>query len=128
MSTLKSVGNKLFKTELASNEVELESQKVELGLTQDMVSVLKQISSEMINAEKSVNNLSSLKKQTDEQKVKAEESMKNLVSLYNKGLPIYTKIDKMSEELDIVVPNLDDWARAFKDVEQEVAQIKMWIK
>jgi hypothetical protein len=128
MSTLKSVGNKLFKTELASNEVELESQKVELGLTQDMVSVLKQISAEMINAEKSVNNLSSLKKQTDEQKVKAEEAMKNLISLYNKGLPIYTKIDKMGEELDIVVPNLDDWAQAFKDVEQEVAQIKMWIK
>jgi DNA repair ATPase RecN len=128
MSTLKSVGNKLFKTELASHEVELESQKVELGLTQDMVSVLKQISAEMINAEKSVNNLSSLKKQTDEQKVKAEEAMKNLVSLYNKGLPIYTKIDKMSEELDVVVPNLDDWAQALKDVEQEVAQIKMWIK
>ena len=128
MSTLKSVGNKLFKTELASNEVELESQKVELGLTQDMVSVLKQLSAEMINAEKSVNNLSSLKKQTDEQKVKAEQAMKNLVSLYNKGLPIYTKIDKMSEELDIVVPNLDDWAQMFKDVEKEVAQIKMWIK
>lgn len=128
MSTLKSVGNKLFKTELASNKLELESEKVELGLTQDMVSVLKQISAEMINAEKSVNNLSSLKKQTDEQKVKAEEAMKKLVSLYNKGLPIYTKIDKMSEELDIVVPNLDDWAQLFKDVEQEVAQIKMWIK
>jgi uncharacterized coiled-coil DUF342 family protein len=121
MSELKTIGNKLFKTELGS-------QRVELGLTQDIVSVLKQISSEMINAEKSVNNLSSLKKQTDEQKVKAEEAMKKLVSLYNKGLPIYNKIDKMSEELDVVVPNLDDWAQAFKDVEQEVSQIKMWIK
>jgi hypothetical protein len=118
----KNVFSKLFtKTELAS-------QKVELGLTQDIVAVLKQISSEMINAEKSVNNLSLLKKQTDEQKVKAEEAMKNLVSLYNKGLPIYNKIDKMGEELDIVVPNLNDWAQAFKDVEQEVSQIKMWIK
>jgi hypothetical protein len=118
----KKVFSKLFpKTELAS-------QKVELGLTQDIVAVLKQISSEMINAEKTINNLSSLKKQTDEQKVKAEESMKNLVSLYNKGLPIYDKIDKMSEELDVVVPNLGDWAQAFKDVEQEVSQIKMWIK
>jgi regulator of replication initiation timing len=116
------IGNKLF------DKVELESQKVELGLTQDIVAVLKQISSEMINAEKTINNLSSLKKQTDEQKVKAEESMKNLVSLYNKGLPIYDKIDKMSEELDVVVPNLGDWAQAFKDVEQEVSQIKMWIK
>jgi hypothetical protein len=118
----KNVFGKLFaKTELAS-------QKVELGLTQDIVSVLKQISSEMINAEKSVNNLEALKMKTDEQKVKAEEAMKNLVSLYNKGLPIYTKIDKMSEELDVVVPNLNDWAQTFKDVEQEVAQIKMWIK
>jgi hypothetical protein len=118
----KKVFSKLFpKTELAS-------QKVELGLTQDIVSVLKQISSEMINAEKSVNNLEALKMKTDEQKVKAEEAMKNLVSLYNKGLPIYTKIDKMSEELDVVVPNLNDWAQTFKDVEQEVAQIKMWIK
>ena len=117
----KQVFSKLFKTELGT-------QKIELGLTQDIVSVLKQISSEMINAEKSVNNLSSLKKQTDEQKVKAEEAMKNLVSLYNKGLPIYNKIDKMSEELDVVVPNLADWAQAFKDVEQEVSQIKMWIK
>jgi regulator of replication initiation timing len=119
---VKKIGNKLF------DKVELESQKVELGLTQDIVAVLKQISSEMINAEKTINNLSSLKKQTDEQKVKAEESMKNLVSLYNKGLPIYDKIDKMSEELDVVVPNLGDWAQAFKDVEQEVSQIKMWIK
>jgi regulator of replication initiation timing len=119
---VKKIGNKLF------DKVELESQKVELGLTQDIVAVLKQISSEMINAEKTINNLSSLKKQTDEQKVKAEESMKNLVSLYNKGLPIYDKIDKMSEELDVVVPNLGAWAQAFKDVEQEVSQIKMWIK
>ena len=118
----KNVFGKLFaKTELASK-------KIELGLTQDIVAVLKQISSEMINAEKSVNNLSLLKKQTDEQKVKAEEAMKNLVSLYNKGLPIYNKIDKMGEELDIVVPNLNDWAQAFKDVEKEVSQIKMWIK
>ncbi len=78
----KQVFSKLFKTELGT-------QKIELGLTQDIV------------AEKSVNNLSSLKKQTDEQKVKAEEAMKNLVSLYNKGLPIYNKIDKMSEELRI---------------------------
>jgi hypothetical protein len=118
----KNVFGKLFpKTELGTH-------KVELGLTQDIVSVLKQISSEMINAEKSVNNLASLKMKTDEQKVKAEEAMKNLVSLYNKGLPIYTKIDKMSEELDVVVPNLNDWAQTFKDVEQEVAQIKMWIK
>jgi hypothetical protein len=118
----KNVFGKLFpKTELGS-------QKIELGLTQDIVSVLKQISSEMINAEKSVNNLEALKMKTDEQKVKAEEAMKNLVSLYNKGLPIYTKIDKMSEELDVVVPNLNDWAQTFKDVEQEVAQIKMWIK
>ena len=122
MQTEKLVFNKLFKKE------ELATQKVELGLTQDLVSVLKQISSEMINAEKSINTLSSLKKQTDEQKVKADESMKNLVALYNKGLPIYTKIDKMSEELDVVVPNLSDWAQAFKDVEQEVSQIKMWIK
>jgi regulator of replication initiation timing len=119
---VKKIGNKLF------DKVELSSVKVELGLTQDIVAVLKQISSEMINAEKTINNLSSLKKQTDEQKVKAEESMKNLVSLYNKGLPIYDKIDKMSEELDVVVPNLGDWAQAFKDVEQEVSQIKMWIK
>jgi len=118
----KNVFGKLFtKTELGTH-------KIDLGLTQDIVAVLKQISSEMINAEKSVNNLSSLKKQTDEQKVKAEEAMKNLVSLYNKGLPIYTKIDKMSEELDVVVPNLADWAQAFKDVEQEVSQIKIWIK
>jgi hypothetical protein len=122
MQTEKLVFNKLFKKE------ELATVKVELGLTQDLVSVLKQISSEMINAEKSINALSSLKKQTDEQKVKADESMKNLVALYNKGLPIYTKIDKMSEELDVVVPNLSDWAQAFKDVEQEVSQIKMWIK
>jgi len=122
MQTEKLVFNKLFKKE------ELSTVKVELGLTQDLVSVLKQISSEMINAEKSINALSSLKKQTDEQKVKADESMKNLVALYNKGLPIYTKIDKMSEELDVVVPNLSDWAQAFKDVEQEVSQIKMWIK
>jgi hypothetical protein len=122
MTTEKLVNNVLFgKTELASV-------KVELGLTQDLVSVLKQISSEMINAEKSINTLSSLKKQTDEQKVRADESMKNLIALYNKGLPIYTKIDKMSEELDVVVPNLADWAQTFKDVEQEVSQIKMWIK
>jgi hypothetical protein len=35
MSDLKTIGNKLFKTELGS-------QRVELGLTQDIVSVLKQ--------------------------------------------------------------------------------------
>ena len=122
MTTEKLVNEVLF------GKTELKSEKVELGLTQDLVSVLKQISSEMINAEKSINTLSSLKKQTDEQKVRADESMKNLIALYNKGLPIYTKIDKMSEELDVVVPNLADWAQTFKDVEQEVSQIKMWIK
>lgn len=119
---VKKIGDKLF------DKVDLSSQKVELGLTQDIVAVLKQISSEMITAEKSINTLSSLKKQQDEEKVKAENTMKNLVSLYNKGLPIYDKIDKMGEELDIVVPNLNAWSQAFKDVEQEVSQIKMWIK
>jgi len=122
MTTEKLVNKALFgKTELAT-------QKIELGLTQDLVAVLKKISAEMINADKSINTLSSLKKQTDEQKVKADESMKKLVSLYNEGLPIYTKIDKMGEELDVPIPNLAAWAQAFKDVEQEVSQIKMWVK
>ena len=54
--------------------------------------------------------------------------MKKLISLYNQGLPIYTKIDKMGEELDVVIPNLDKYAQIFRDVEQEVTQIKMTIK
>ena len=122
MNTLKTIYDKLGdKTELAKHEVNL-------GLNQGLEAVIKKISAELEIADKSLNTLSALKLQADKEKVKSEESMKKLISLYNQGLPIYTKIDNMSEELDVVIPNLDKWAQIFRDVEQEVSQIKMTIK
>ena len=122
MNTLKTIYEKLSdKTELAKHEVNL-------GLNQELEAVIKKISAELEIADKSLNTLSALKLQADKEKVKSEESMKKLISLYNQGLPIYTKIDNMSEELDVVIPNLDKWAQIFRDVEQEVSQIKMTIK
>jgi uncharacterized coiled-coil DUF342 family protein len=122
MNTLKTIYDKLGdKTELAKHEVEL-------GLNQELEAVIKKISAELEIADKSLNTLSALKLQADKEKVKSEESMKKLISLYNQGLPIYTKIDKMGEELDVVIPNLDKYAQIFRDVEQEVSQIKMTIK
>jgi hypothetical protein len=122
MNTLQNVYNKLSdKTELAKHEVEL-------GLNQDLDAVMKKISIELGTANKAMDTLSSLKLQSDKEKVNAELSMKKLVSLYNEGMPIYNKIDKMGEELDIVIPNLNKYAQVFKDVEQEVSQIKLTIK
>ena len=121
MNTLKTIYDKIGKTELAKHEVEL-------GLNQELEAVIKKISAELEIADKSLNTLSALKLQADKEKVKSEESMKKLISLYNQGLPIYTKIDKMGEELDVVIPNLDKYAQIFRDVEQEVSQIKMTIK
>ena len=122
MNTLQTIYNKLAdKTELAKHEVEL-------GLNQDLDAVIKKISTELDIANKSMDTLSSLKLQSDKAKVNAELSMKKLISLYNEGMPIYNKIDKMGEELDIVIPNLNKYAQIFKDVEQEVSQIKMTIK
>ena len=122
MNTLQNVYDKLAeKTELAKHEVEL-------GLNQDLDAVIKKISAELDIANTSMDTLSSLKLQSDKAKVNAELSMKKLVSLYNEGMPIYNKIDKMGEELDIVIPNLNKYAQIFKDVEQEVSQIKMTIK
>ena len=122
MNTLQTIYNKLQdKTELAKHEVEL-------GLNQDLDAVIKKISAELDIANTSMDTLSSLKLQSDKAKVNAELSMKKLVSLYNEGMPIYNKIDKMGEELDIVIPNLNKYAQIFKDVEQEVSQIKMTIK
>ena len=122
MNTLQNVYDRLSdKTELAKHEVEL-------GLNQDLDAVIKKISAELDIANKSMDTLSSLKLQSDKAKVNAELSMKKLVSLYNEGMPIYNKIDKMGEELDIVIPNLNKYAQIFKDVEQEVSQIKMTIK
>ena len=122
MNTLKTIYDKLGdKTELAKHEVNL-------GLNQELEAVIKKISAELEIADKSLNTLSALKLQADKEKVKSEESMKKLISLYNQGLPIYTKIDKMGEELDVVIPNLDKYAQIFRDVEQEVTQIKMTIK
>jgi ABC-type phosphate transport system auxiliary subunit len=122
MNTLQTIYNKLSdKTELAKHEVEL-------GLNQDLDAVIKKISAELDIANTSMDTLSSLKLQSDKAKVNAELSMKKLVSLYNEGMPIYNKIDKMGEELDIVIPNLNKYAQIFKDVEQEVSQIKMTIK
>ena len=122
MNTLQNVYDRLSdKTELAKHEVEL-------GLNQDLDAVIKKISAELNIANTSMDTLSSLKLQSDKAKVNAELSMKKLVSLYNEGMPIYNKIDKMGEELDIVIPNLNKYAQIFKDVEQEVSQIKMTIK
>ena len=122
MNTLQNVYDKLAdKTELAKHEVEL-------GLNQDLDAVMKKISIELGIANKAMDTLSSLKLQSDKEKVNAELSMKKLVSLYNEGMPIYNKIDKMGEELDIVIPNLNKYAQVFKDVEQEVSQIKLTIK
>jgi ABC-type phosphate transport system auxiliary subunit len=122
MNTLQNVYDKLSdKTELAKHEVNL-------GLNQDLDAVIKKISTELDIANKSMDTLSSLKLQSDKAKVNAELSMKKLVSLYNEGMPIYNKIDKMGEELDIVIPNLNKYAQVFKDVEQEVSQIKLTIK
>ena len=122
MNTLQNVYDRLSdKTELAKHEVQL-------GLNQDLDAVIKKISTELDIANKSMDTLSSLKLQSDKAKVNAELSMKKLVSLYNEGMPIYNKIDKMGEELDIVIPNLNKYAQIFKDVEQEVSQIKMTIK
>ena len=122
MNTLQNVYDRLSdKTELAKHEVEL-------GLNQDLDAVIKKISTELDIANKSMDTLSSLKLQSDKAKVNAELSMKKLISLYNEGMPIYNKIDKMGEELDIVIPKLDKYAQIFKDVEQEVSQIKMTIK
>ena len=122
MNTLQNVYDRLSdKTELAKHEVEL-------GLNQDLDAVIKKISAELDIANTSMDTLSSLKLQSDKAKVNAELSMKKLVSLYNEGMPIYNKIDKMGEELDIVIPNLNKYAQIFKDVEQEVSQIKMTIK
>ena len=122
MNTLQNVYDRLSdKTELAKHEVEL-------GLNQDLDAVIKKISAELDIANTQMDTLSSLKLQSDKAKVNAELSMKKLVSLYNEGMPIYNKIDKMGEELDIVIPNLNKYAQIFKDVEQEVSQIKMTIK
>ncbi len=122
MNTLQNVYDRLSdKTELAKHEIEL-------GLNQDLDAVMKKISIELGTANKAMDTLSSLKLQTDKEKVNAELSMKKLVSLYNEGMPIYNKIDKMGEELDIVIPNLNKYAQVFKDVEQEVSQIKLTIK
>ena len=123
MNTRKTIYDKLF-----TEKVELAKHEVELGLNQDLDAVMKKISIELGIANKAMDTLSSLKLQSDKEKVNAELSMKKLVSLYNEGMPIYNKIDKMGEELDIVIPNLNKYAQVFKDVEQEVSQIKLTIK
>lgn len=126
---MKNILDKINKAdEIQANKVELGTHEVELGLNQELEAVMKKISTELEIADKSLNTLSALKLQSDKEKVKSEESMKKLISLYNQGFPIYTKIDKMGEELDIVIPNLDKWAQIFRDVEEEVSQIKMTIK
>ena len=90
MSTLKTVGNKLFKTELAT-------QKVELALNDD---VQKAFNDAIAARKKSLDVYTAAKKAVDE----ALAEMKNLKAINENALPIFAKFDALIKELGIPYP------------------------
>jgi hypothetical protein len=90
MSNLKSIGNKLFKTELASHNVEL-------AINDDVQRAYK----DAIDArKKSLDVYTAAKKAVDE----AIAEMKNLKAINENALPIFAKFDALIKELGIPYP------------------------
>ena len=90
MSTLKSVGNKLFKTELASHNVEL-------AINDD---VQKAYNDAIAARKKSLDVYMAAKKAVDDALVE----MKNLRGINESALPIFAKFDALIKELGIPYP------------------------
>ena len=90
MSTLKSVGNKLFKTELANH-------KVELAINDD---VQKAFNAAIAARKKSLDVYMTAKKAVDG----ALAEMKNLKAINENALPIFAKFDSLIKELGIPYP------------------------
>jgi hypothetical protein len=97
MNTLKSVGEKLFKTELASNEVALESHKVDLAINDD---VQKAFNDAIAARKKSLDVYMAAKKAVDD----ALAEMKNLKAINENALPFFAKFDALIKELGIPYP------------------------
>lgn len=90
MSTLKEVGNKLFKTELANH-------KVDLAINDD---VQKAYNNAIAARKKSLDVYMSAKKAIDDALVE----MKNLRGINESALPIFAKFDALIKELGIPYP------------------------
>ena len=90
MSTLKSVANKLFKTELANH-------KVELALNDD---VQKAFNDAIAARKKSLDVYTAAKKAVDD----AVAEMKRLKAINENALPVFAKFDALIKELGIPYP------------------------
>lgn len=91
MSTLKSVGNKLFKTEL-------ESHKIELGLIQDFDKLFETSLSTVQKTEPDYKLIVDNSRKLNSEILKAED-------LINEAISIFNKLEKNSKDLGIEIPS-----------------------
>jgi hypothetical protein len=85
MSTLKNVANKLFKTEVTSEKVELESHKVELALIDDLTKSLNKSKISYKEFNDSYNKFADFKRLVILQGEQYSKDGEDLISLYEKA-------------------------------------------
>lgn len=112
MSTLKTVGNKLFKTELAT-------QKVELGVVQDIDSVLKVANDLKKQSEPFGKELFDLSSRIRTVLSKMQEIEKSSANLENKSTELFNQFKKQAVELGLDINGSD----AQKKYEQILSQL-----
>ena len=112
MSTLKSVGNKLFKTEFASHNVEL-------GIVQDIDVVLKTANELKKQSEPFGKELFDLSSKIRTVLSKMQEIEKNATNLENKSTELFNQFKKQATELGLDISGSD----AQKKHEQILSQL-----
>ena len=117
MSTLKSVGNKLFKTELANHNVEL-------GVAQDLEKEISNIKSLSNPISQNIDKLTNLDKLIKDEKQIANQNLDKLNSSYSKAVSIYDKLEKASKELGIDSPILKTAFSELKGAEEDFNELK----
>ena len=97
MSELKIVCDKLFKTELAS-------QKVELSIVSNLEKLLSELKSLNSPISQNIDKLTNLDKALKDEKESSKNNLNKLNSTYEKSIVLVDKLKQTSKELGIDIP------------------------
>ena len=121
MNTLKSVGNKLFKTELGN-------QKIELGLVQDLEKLLSNIKSLSNPISQNIDKLTNLNKMIKDEKESSKNNLTKLNQSYQKAVTLVERLDKQAKDLGIDAPIVKIAFNELKGAEEDYNDLSKLIK
>lgn len=121
MSNLKTIGNKLFKTELSNH-------KVELGLAQDLEKLLSEIKTLSNPINQNIDRLTNLDKLIKDEKQSSKDNLNKLNQSYEKAVSLVEKLDKQAKDLGIDAPIVKIAFNELKGAEEDYNNLSKLIK